>query len=232
MKLNIIYRCCELETGIKPKRPCRPKWFSKEECLNNLLEAFLFIKNPNVNVEFYAVHDGPEGPLFEVLDTYTQIKIVKINENSNEKSLQTSLNLGLEVTGDYTYFIEDDYRHKENALSLLVEGLEFNNGRPVTLYDHPDRYIRTDDIDYGKTYLYMGKSCYWRTAESTTCTWAIEDDLYKLVVAKVAKSYGLNDRQFFRNLYHANMGLLTPMPGASTHCHEPFLSPYVNWEDP
>lgn len=232
-KLHIIYRCCELETGSKPKRDCRPHWFSKEKCLMNLLDEFKFKQANNLcDVRFSAIHDGPVGPLYDILNDYNWINVDKINYSSNEMSLAATLDhaMGIPET-DYIYFVEDDYLHKSGAINALLKGFEFNS--LVTLYDHPDRYTRTDDVDYGRTQVFIDNSnnCYWRTAESTTCTWAVTQDLFIYRVHKLANRYLLKDRELFRALYKENTKLLSPMSGFSTHCHEPFLSPFVDWSN-
>lgn len=230
LKLDIVYRCCELETGNKPKRSCRPLWFSKEKSLINLLEEFKFKKNStDCEVRFHAIHDGPIGPLHAILSDYNCINIDKVAFNSNEKSLETCLSYasGLPTT-DYIYFIEDDYFHRSNSLEALIEGLSINP--LVSLYDHPDRYTRTDDIDFCKTQLFLGQRNYWRTAESTTCSWATTQDKYLECVYEQASKFKLNDRELFRALIKENnIRLIAPMKGLSTHCHHPFLSPFLDW---
>ena len=232
MRLHIIYRCCELETGNKPKRECRPHWFDKEKLLLNLLEEFKFKQaNQICDVEFSAIHDGPIGPLYDILNGYKFINLDKINRNSNEESLLSSLDFAKGIPDtDYIYFVEDDYLHKPGSINALFGGFKYNS--LITLYDHPDRYTRTDDVDYGRTQLFLDNSnnCYWRTGESTTCTWAITQDLYLSHVAKVALKHKLNDRELFRELYRERIKLISPMRGFSTHCHEPFLSPLVEWK--
>jgi hypothetical protein len=232
MKLHVIYRCCELETGSKPKRPCRPHWFDKEKLLVNLLEEFKFKQaNQICDVEFSAIHDGPTGPLYDILNGYNWINLDKINYNSNEMSLAATLDhaMGVPSIADYIYFVEDDYLHRAGSLNALLSGFQFNS--LITLYDHPDRYTRTDDIDYGRTQLFLdhSNSCYWRTAESTTCTWAITQDLFSSHMHNLANKHLLNDRALFRELYRERIRLISPMNGFSTHCHDPFLSPNVNW---
>jgi hypothetical protein len=227
--IDIIYRCCELETGTKPKRSCRPHWFSKEKCLNNLLKIF------NNKVRIHAIHDGPCGPLFDILKN-NNVLIDKINYCDNDKSLRYNLNYAKNIVKtDILYFLEDDYYHTIDALETLIEGFNIsasiNKENVITLYDAMDRYTRSDDIDYHKTLIKLGSTRYWRTAESTTCTWAISQDLYNSKVYNEAIKFGLNDRELFRYLRSQNIVLFTPMVGASTHCHEPFVSPFINWEN-
>lgn len=233
MKISIIYRCCEADT----KGPARPKYFSKLNCLNNMLDIFMYDNRPkDVEVNIHAIHDGACGLLHEQLE-YCDIPIEKINVNDNAKSLELSLGFasGLPKT-DIIYFLEDDYLHTYDALKVLIEGFEIaqkvNKSNIISLYDHSDRYTRSDDIDRGQTHLFLGKLKYWRTAESTTCTWAVaQDSFIEDKIYEDAVKYGLNDREFFRYLRSKGTILFTPMIGSSTHCHIPFMSPFVNWDD-
>ena len=187
----------------------------------------MFQKVDGVEVNFHAVHDGAIGPLHEILNDYSNVIIHKINDNSNEKSLTTCLELAKSLDFDYVYFVEDDYYHAPDALHTLIEGLTVIKAPLLTLFDHEDRYVRKDDIDYGRALIELGNKCYWRTAESTTCTWATNKRVYDQI-ADTALKFKLNDREFFRSLSHR---LWSPMTGRSTHCHEPFLSPFVDWKD-
>lgn len=219
-QLTVIYRCCELETGARIKRPCRPSWFSKEMCLFNLLDTFKDFK-------IIAVHDGPSDKLDSILKIQNNVEIVKIEHQSNLASLQTCLNIAKDVKTENIYFVEDDYLHRTNAADVLLSGLSLNP--LVTLYDHEDRYTRTDDANYGQIHVFRDKYTHWRTTESTTCTWACTKDMYKKIHDR-AYSFGLQDRGFWISLYNEGHDLISPMPGYSTHCHEPFLSPFINWE--
>lgn len=228
MNIDIIYRCCELESGSKPKRSCRPYWFSKEKCLNNLLKIF------NNKVKIHAIHDGPEGPLLDILKQ-NNVLINKIYYGDNNQSLMYNLNYAKNLSKtDIIYFVEDDYLHAHDALNVLKEGFDvsdrINEENIITLYDIPDRYTREDDIDYHQTLIKLGETKYWKTAESTTCTWAVKQSLFNSKIYDIAIKFGLRDRELFRYLRSQNIILFTPMTGSSTHCHNPFLSPFINWE--
>ena len=225
--IQVIYRCCNEDK----KAAFRPSYFSKLDCLENFLDVFkyeMFIKNVSINIT--AVYDGADGSLSERLE-YHDIDTHKINVNSNEQSLLYSLNLGHSaVYSDIVYFLEDDYLHTNKAVEQLIEGFSINPDGIVSGYDHPDRYTRTDDVDYGQTNIFLGKDCYWRTGESTTCTWAVRPKIFSEMY-NTAVQYKLNDRELFRSLRKSGIKLITPMPGFSTHCHEPFMSKFINWAD-
>lgn len=230
-KITVIYRCCEGDT----KGAFRPPHFSKVSCLNNFLDVFKFNDKPkDVAVDIIAVHDGPAGTLYNMLEEL-DVSIYKIDVRSNENSLLHCLDLGAKLTDtDIIYFLEDDYLHIDGALEVLIDGFEtaeqFNKSNIISTYLHPDRFTRQDDIDRGKTHLLLGKTRYWRTAESTTCTWAIRHSTYiKDGVYEKAKQFKLNDRELFRSLHTQGTILFNPLNGASTHCHLPFMSPFIDW---
>lgn len=234
MKTTLIYRCCEADT----KQQFRPEGFSKVKCLNNLFNQFVYYNQLDC-FRIIAVHDGPKGDLYEILrekEEDGQVTLYKIDHCSNQHSLQCVLDLAQFVNTDIIYFVEDDYLHKAGSPQALLEG--FLIGRQfmpykktvVTLYDHPDRYTRTDDADAFDTKIFLGSQGYWRTAESTTCTWATTAQHYKDSIYQSAREFLLDDRGFFRRLFLTGHRLIQPMTGYSTHCHLPYLSPYVDWE--
>lgn len=220
-QLALILRCCESDQ----KAQHRPEWFSKVSCLKNLVRTFA-----RPDVILHAIHDGPIGPLYEILVQH-DFYIDKINVNSNEKSLVNTLSYASGLPEyRWIYFVEDDYLHTPDGFEGLIEGLMLPQSVFVSLYDHMDRMTRTDDLDYGRTNVYLGEKHHWRTAESTTCTWAISQDDYLESGFELAMKHGLSDRALFREALTMGKRLVTPMPGISTHCHIPFMSPLIDWE--
>jgi hypothetical protein len=229
LKIDVIYRCFEEDQKVG----CRPAYFSKLKCLENLLWTF---KNSTI----HCVHDGPKGALYDRFERQMGLdracEIIKINENSNGASLAYCLeyaNSLPEEDDGIIYFVEDDYLHTEDAEAVLIDGLRtsarFNGSNIVSTYCHPDRLTRTDDIDRGQTHILLGAKRYWRTAESTTCTWAALQSTFREDLYGPAKQFGLRDREFFRALRPKGTILFTPMHAASTHCHLPFMSPFIDW---
>lgn len=219
MMLNIIYRLCELETDGN-LRSHRPKWFSKQSCLKSFLKSLNKCKK-HVN-EVVFVHDGEPGILFDMIDSFD---VVKINDKSNEKSLHKTLDVADQLKGNI-YFVEDDYLHLENSISkidLVLPKLKLVNG-----YDHPDRYTRDDDISYDIKILFENEH-HWRTAESTCCTYAIEENLYK-EIKSIIRQFSLNDRGLFRKLHEMRIPLWTALPGLTTQI-DMKLSPGIDWEN-
>jgi hypothetical protein len=224
LSLNIIYRLCELETPPSSLRSGRPSWFSKANSLSNFLGCIEEFKNEIGEVVF--VHDGPQGVLYEQL---TNHKIDKINTLDNEKSLSRVYEIASEIRGTI-YFVEDDYLHLPGSISTLFNGVK--RFGLVTGYDHPDRYLREDDVSLGNESVAWDESTmrHWRTVESTTCTFAVREDILSAILPTL-KLYLAHDRALFRKLIEVGLRLWSPIPGISTHLMQDFLGFGVNWQE-
>ena len=225
MKNVILFRTCNAELESPLFKDARPSYFSKVRNFD-LLVSNVFEELDNA--EFHVVFDGDDCDYLTHIESFSFVKLHRVNFKNNHNSLMHCLSLASDLSFDSVYFVEDDYSHKKGAGKILVEGLAAFG--LITLYDHPDRYTREDDITKGKEEIQLTESSHWRTSESTTCTWACT----KLIFEKIkeyAISFGLMDRDFFRFLYtDLNIRLWVPIPGYSSHLHEPYQSPLVNWE--
>jgi len=236
MKLDIIYRCCNSEVepddvryykfyNMEKPEPFRPKWFNKIKCLNTFLESVKLNKDFVNNVIF--VHDGPKGKLYDNIPK--EYQTICIDHKNNESSLIETFKIA-DTLNDNVYFVEDDYLHLPNSIKVIAQGVESFN--LVTGYEHPDRYKRDDDITLGKEYIAFSQKtkCHWRTVESTCCTWATTRKLWQGIVGDFAKTYKLEDRQLFRNLYNQhNIRLWNPIPAVTTQVFFN-LSFGIDWE--
>jgi len=219
--INIIYRLCEVEMA-PPFRSKRLPWFSKLNCLQSFLESLEYSKEYVSSVTF--VHDGPEGLLIQAIPE--QFPIVRINACSNEGSLLATYDLAKSISGDI-YYVEDDYLHLPQSIKLIALALPTLG--LVTGYDHEDRYVRDDDLSYGKEKICFDipSQHHWRTAESTTCTFAISESM-RPRVQPFADKFKLIDRTLFRKLYKKGIRLWTPIPGLVTHV-DTALAPGIDW---
>jgi hypothetical protein len=141
---------------------------------------------------------------------------------------------------EVVYFIENDYIHKPNSQTILLEGIELGADY-VSLYDHPDKYIDADKggnpfIENGGeiTKVFLSNSCHWKLTNSTTMTFATkvkklrEDE--KIFRKWTTDTYP-HDFKIFLELNDINRSLITPLPGFSTHGETSWLSPLTNWND-
>lgn len=217
--LNIIYRLCENEADGN-LRSHRPRWFSKQKCLQSFLNSLHLCKDHVDKVIF--VHDGDSGPQLDMLNG--RYDIVKIHDRTNIGSLRKTFEIADQIGGSI-YFVEDDYLHMPHSIGkidLVLPELKLVNG-----YDHSDRYTRTDDIDY-ELKLIVRYHHHWRTAESTCCTYAVEENTYKQIKNTI-QEYELDDRGLFRKLHEMNIPLWTALPGLTTQV-DTNLSPGIDWE--
>lgn len=219
--INIVYRLCEVEMA-PPFRAKRLSWFSKLNCLQSFLESVEFSRDWISSVTF--VHDGVEGDLIKAIPE--NFKIIRINACSNEGSLIATYEAAKEISGDI-YYVEDDYLHLPESIKLIA--LALPSLGLVTGYDHEDRYVRDDDLTYGKELITFDDASnrHWRTAESTTCTFAISESM-RPKVQGIADKFMLFDRKLFRKLYKKGVRLWTPIPGLTTHV-DTALSPGIDW---
>lgn len=217
--IAIIYRCCGAETN-GDCRPDRPEWFDKRNCFNSIYRQ---VRNDD-RFSMRIIYDG------DTLSNYIAqfgLPIFTIRNKSNEASFKTQLDYAEKLNAEYTYFLEDDYLHRSGAVDALLDG--FGRGGLFSLYDSPDRYSRTDDIPYPAR-VERGKICHWRTAESTTCTWAADRATIKQALP-LAKECGLEDRLFFRRAQQElGLQLWTALPGFSAHIVKGEMSPCISWK--
>lgn len=235
--LLVIYRCCENENSNLPKRISRPKWFSKRRCLNNamdvLVKSALYDPLFDLDVTFHAVHDGMPNELYKELaacQNGTSVILEKINCQSNGHSYKHCLDLITLKSHnyDYIYMLEDDYLHTDNALPLLIDGLD--KFGLVTGYFHKDRLTRSDDITRGLESFGATRTSHWVTNESTTCTWAASKASLPKVLSAAYK-YNTLDREMWRSLAKEKIRLWVPTPGFSTHLEENLMTPFIDWEE-
>jgi hypothetical protein len=219
--INIVYRLCEAEMA-PPFRSKRLPWFSKLNCLKSFLDSVEFSNNYIASVTF--IHDGPEGQLIKAIPE--QFKVIKVNACSNEGSLLATYEAAKDILGDI-YYVEDDYLHLPESIKLIA--LALPGLGLVTGYDHEDRYVRDDDLSFGKEMIAFDKASnrHWRTAESTTCTFAISEAM-RPKVELYARDFMLQDRKLFRKLYKKKIRLWTPVPGLTTHV-DTALAPGFDW---
>ena len=223
--LNILYRCSPHELESPPTRQGRPSWFSKKACFNSL-HASLQKNEFKDSTEVLVIADGGRSALTQHIEEFGY-PIQYIDANSNLGSLKIQIELSKQVPGD-VYFLEDDYLHLPDAISNIVSAVA--SFGLVTGYDHIDRYTRTDDIEY-KQQIYLSGTRHWRVSESTTGTFAIRRDLLNSAYPLIDSVFSQGmDRLLFRQLHAYNYRLFSAMPGLTTHVHEPYMSPFVDWQ--
>jgi hypothetical protein len=109
----------------------------------------------------------------------------------------------------------------------------------VSLYDHPDKYINKQNggnpfiEDGGEvTRVMLTDSCHWKLTNSTTMTFAstvgtLRED--ESILREFTKGSYPRDFEMFLALRENQKGLLTPIPGYSTHGETAWLTPLIDW---
>ena len=240
--LHIIYRTCGGEdTPAEHKRwrhykgdgaaPTeRTEWFDKRIYFTS------FAREVDDEVKVTVVYDGDKPLLRDYIvsnwiDRHRDVfALHQVHVGNNRASLLECYKIAdSDQVSDHFYFLEDDYLHRQGWLKVLREGFDVLPADAlITLYDHPDRYTRRDDVTSGQDSIRLSKSTHWRTAESTTCTCAIRRSLWPRV-RDVLRAGGVRDRETFRSLIQMGVRVWQPIPGYSTHDHVKRLSPLVDW---
>lgn len=225
---TIFYRGCNSEIN-SPQKADRPSYFNKKNCFNSLIDnVYKEILSLGKTCSFHVLFDGEDNSLLDYINTFNFINVHRMYLKNNSSSLINLYKIADTIDTDNFYFVEDDYLHRKGAGKALTEGL--GKFGLITLYDHMDRYTRSDDITKGKEEIQLTNSSHWRTSESTTCTWAASKEIYEKVNQR-AKNLLLYDREFFRQNYLQNqIRLWVPIPGYSSHVHDPYQTPLVNWK--
>lgn len=231
--INIIYRISD--AGYKK---VKPNYVNNENCLRNATNIF-----STENYNWTVIADNTSDETNQMILKYVKPESIKFTSiGSGAGTFNYGLNFALTLDdNDVVYFLENDYIHKLNSNSILLEGINVG-GDYVSLYDHPDKYIPANrggnpfiENDGGEvTKVYLTKSCHWKITNSTTMTFASKVKTLKEDETILRKWTNMGDypRDFdmFIELREKGKVLLTPIPGYSTHGETAWLSPLTDWE--
>jgi len=223
--MNIVYRTHPGE-GQKP----RPPWYSKWNCLANLLRVF----GPEHQYHF-MVDCADNDYLLQLKSMANAVGIEPVFNNfqsvNNANAFRIALDYACTLDG-LLYLCEDDYLHRPGAARVLDEGVR-GVDRTVgyaTCYDHPDKYLPR-----AFTRLHLGGCCHWREVRSTTGTFAVMAEMLR-EDRDIWERYSTDecgwarDHAAFMEITERRM-LLSSVPAYSTHCESAFLAPLVDWAE-
>ncbi len=229
MKIQVFLRQCFYSPNAQFCDRDRPVWFDKEKIFMNLKRTI----NPEL-ADLHIIYDSHFGTLHETfLSQEENVEIVNCGTEASS-FLKTLEIVEQKKFGDDTiiYFLEDDYLHRENWCEALLEAYSLPI-HYVSLYDHLNKYI-LDGYSNLLARIFITKSIHWRTVPSVCNTYSAKMGQIKedLDVHKHFSSSSLNgisqDNLKFLRLAEMGRGLVTPLPGYSTHCDR-FLSPTIDW---
>ncbi len=240
MKIHFIYRSAPNDG----KADKRPSYFNKKLCLNSFLNSLTKVEE-SLKGEVIFINDGElNNELISLMDSVATEKII-LNSVGNSESLRFCYKLIDEKdwdSDDVIYFAEDDYLYQDHAFEYLASAIkELPDVDYFTLYDHPDRYTRSDDANWGLSKIFVTINCHWRTVESTCQTYCVRVSVLKkdLWIHKLGL---LGKIPRGREMFRASSGLgkyflkfpkhkiVSPMPSLCTHMETAFMSRCVNWE--
>lgn len=220
----------------------KPRIADKATCFENFLATF---RHPGTEITIIA--DNVSDPeLRGRLADLTATEFVEVEHTSlgNAGSFLHAVTRACRECQDEeaVYLCEDDYLHLPDATKYLVEGLTLADY--VTLYDCPDKYVNHCDggpnplIEHGGevTVIRRTESTHWKYTNSTTATFAaLAKTLRKdRPVWTYFCANGICPLDFlaFRHLagHSPQRNVAVCLPGRSTHCEAPLITPYVDWD--
>jgi hypothetical protein len=225
--MKIIYRISD--NGYSK---IKPSYINNENCLKNFCNVF-FDYTYDINI----IADNCSKDTIKMINKYIDpINIEKVSVGHGAGTFNLALDKALEYDDEtIVYFVENDYLHREKSPEVLVEGLQLGYDY-VSLYDHPDKYINGANPfveDGGEvTRVMLSNSCHWKLTNSTTMTFAAQVKTLKedeSIFREYTTGSYPRDFEMFLALREKQHGLITPIPGYSTHGETAWLSPLFDW---
>lgn len=220
--IRVLVRHCNLQNS-KP----RPDGFSKQKAFEMLLNTL------DESCDLTVMFDG--DPTHHFVAGY-DVAVVHFDGGCDASSFRNTLDYAARQSGiwspdDIIYFVEDDYVHRPGWPGVMHEAFEGGFADMISLYDHPDRYkAGAPPCVLGHT-----KSCHWRSAESTTNTFALryqtllhDMQVYEEFADPAACKVCVDHERFLR-LINGGRRLSTSIPAFASHCETDYMAPVVDW---
>jgi hypothetical protein len=225
--MKIIYRISD--SGYNK---VKPDYINNENCLKNFCNVFF-----DHIYDILVIADNCSDDTINMIKKYIDpVNIRKVSISHGAGTFNLALDEALRYDDLTTiYFVENDYLHKQSSPKIIMEGLELGY-HYVSLYDHPDKYMNGANPfveDGGEvTRVMLTDSCHWKLTNSTTMTFAAKVSTLKqdeVILREFTSGTHPNDFQMFLALREKQRGLVTPIPGYSTHGETAWLSPLTDW---
>jgi hypothetical protein len=238
VNITAIYRTFDGDNA-KP----RPAFYSKLLAFQSFLLAWRRLEPLGVNRLIVAVN-SPRMPasLAPLAEQYAD-EIRFVETPGNAQCYKTVLSWSESFDDDtIVYHAEDDYLYHPDAFTELASAVDsMPDVEYFTLYDHSDRYTRSDDVNMGRPeFVSIAGNRHWRVVESTCMTYAArvrtlkrDAHLHHLLSPRTLP----HDRLLWRMTQgigwfwwkFPKRTLVSPIPSLATHMDEPYLAPVVDW---
>ena len=225
--MKIIYRISDAGYN-----KVKPDYINNEKCLQNFCNVFY-----DHIYDITVLADNCSDDTITMIKKYIDpVNIRKVSVGHGAGTFNLALDEALRYDDKtIVYFVENDYLHKPNSDKILIEGFQVGYSY-VALYDHPDKYIDGANPlveDGGEvTRVMLSDSCHWKITNSTTMTFAAQVKTLKedeSILREFTSGTHPNDFPMFLALREKQHGLITPIPGYSTHGETSWLTPLTDW---
>jgi hypothetical protein len=230
-KMEVFVRHCYASSASAHK--ARFPQFSRERCYHNLVST---LNDSDVNLTFFLDTAQATGSA-HFLKEQKRFPVIEIKAGTEALSFLSMLDHVLQQEYDpdtIIYFLEDDYIHKPDWISILREGFSIPGVDYVTLFDHRDKYLFPQYQNL-QSRIFHTQSCHWRTTPSTTNTYAMRFRTLQRD-AELHRSFSSNraitaDHEKFCALSAQGAVLISSIPGWATHDEPEFASPCADWQN-
>jgi hypothetical protein len=218
--IYILYRHTSNISGLGKNRP---KWFSYDKSLENILETI-------EGLDFVQLHLMFDGNYTSNDPRIHHVECFKGGSDwaSYLYTWQYAKNLNI-GDKDIIYIAENDYMFVKGWPRKIMELYQmYEDISYVSLYDHPDKYTHMIYADLTSA-IYHTKTHHWRTVPNTTGSIIFN----KQILEEDYDIHTSNASDFGRFEYlrqNRQRFVLTPVPSLATHCEVEYLAPIINWE--
>ncbi len=246
-KIHVFYR----QTTHNKISPTRVPWFDYERCFKSFLDSL----NPDLTkltVCFDGFLDEYDNHFTSKYQNKYNFSTQIINTNSytgpcyeNNGSSKSSCLVAEIIKKDnlpensLIFTLENDYIFQPIDWATIVLDLfnnHINENHIISLYDHLDKYIFTQDTNnhWGmykdlKSKIILGGYNHWREVPNITSSWILSKKMFDMCWPEL--SQGISDNTG-SDIWSKKFGTkyLSPIPSINCHSESYFIAPFVPWQ--
>jgi len=235
--LDIIIKTC---TGVQLVSQNKKRIFEKDKSeytfrtVNSLINAAHHLKKrfKELKIKFTILDvNSPEIHIKKILDNINkkgfevEYLSVNIDKNSTDNmsttmaSIRHSFNLAKKCK-DLIYFVEDDYIHKNEALTEMLFAYEkfcsiFQSEIFILSTDYPYLYKKMNNSS-----ILIGENIHWRSVNESLLTFMTSKKMIEKYFEKLIDMATKKSDPFEKNLHeiYEQEKCLSPIPSLSVHC--------------